>query len=67
MIKVLTMILLFAFVVGCSAIPDNPRLSFGKKCAETEQGQVAYSWLWVYNGDAGLKANKETCENISGD
>jgi|TARA_B100001248_G_scaffold255008_1_gene234193 hypothetical protein len=66
MTKIITAIFLFAFVAGCSVIPDNPRVSFGKKCSEIDEGQVAYSWLWIYNGDAGLNANKEICKDIDG-
>lgn len=56
------------FLAGCSVgskvIPDQPRLSFGKKCADTGEGHVAYSYLWIYGKEEGLKADKETCEKL---
>ena len=50
----------FALLAGCS-LPKEPQVSFGKKCSETQDGQVVYSYVWVYDKSAGLKASKKTC------
>lgn len=50
----------FALLAGCS-LPKEPKVSFGKKCSETQDGQVVYSYVWVYDKSAGLKASKKTC------
>ena len=70
MVKAVMATIMLLFLMGCSAtvtkiIPDNPRVSFGKKCSVTDEGQIAYSWLWIYNKEAGLKADKQTCEKIA--
>ena len=50
-------------LVGCS-IPQNPKLSWGKKC--TVQGnQVVWSHLWIYDKNEGLDATKENCKLIA--
>ena len=49
-------------LVGCS-IPKNPKLSFGKKCID-KQENVVYSYIWLYNKNDGLQADKETCNLI---
>jgi hypothetical protein len=64
MTKTIASIIVLGFLVGCSAIPENPRMSFGKKCSVTEENQVAYSYVWLYNKDSGLEANKETCKKL---
>jgi len=62
--KQLVLLTAVAMLVGCTAIPENPRLSFGKKCSVTEDNQIAYSWVWLYNKEQGLEANKETCKQL---
>jgi len=58
-----TIIIVMALLlVGCS-IPKNPKLSFGKKCVD-KQENVVYSYVWLYNKEDGLQANKETCNLI---
>ena len=44
-------------------LPKNPKLSFGKKCVD-KQENVVYSYVWLYNKEDGLQANKETCNLI---
>ena len=51
-------------LAGCSGHLKEPAVSFGKKCAVTEDGQVNYSYVWLYNKEDGLKANKANCELI---
>jgi|TARA_B100001094_G_scaffold173087_1_gene167381 PBP1b-binding outer membrane lipoprotein LpoB len=64
MTKTIISIIVLAFLVGCSAIPENPRVSFGKKCSTTVENQVAYSYVWLYNKESGLEADKQTCEKL---
>ena len=54
---VLTSIIL----MGCTVA--NPKLSFGKKCVE-KGDRVHYSYLWIYDKNAGLIADEITCELI---
>jgi hypothetical protein len=42
---------------------QNPKLSFGKKCVE-KGDQVHFSYLWIYDKNAGLQADEITCELI---
>ncbi len=42
---------------------QNPKLSFGKKCVE-KGDQVHFSYVWMYDGNAGLVADEITCELI---
>ena len=58
----LLIILMSLILVSCSNI-QNPKLSFGKKCVE-KGDQVHYSYLWIYDKDAGLVADEITCELI---
>ena len=48
-------------IVGCSQIPNNPAIAFGKKCDVTEDGTLISSSVWIYNKDAGLRATEEAC------
>ena len=54
---VLTSIIL----MGCSVA--NPKVSFGKKCVD-KGDMVQYSYVWVYDKNAGLVADEITCELI---
>jgi len=54
---VLTSIIL----MGCTVA--NPKLSFGKKCVE-KGDQVHFSYVWIYDKEAGLQADEITCELI---
>ena len=58
-------IILFLFasiiLVGCSSIPDNPKLSFGKKCEVSQDGTVVTSHIWIYDKTQDLTASKESC------
>ena len=42
---------------------QNPKLSFGKKCVE-KGAQVHFSYVWIYDKEAGLQADEITCELI---
>lgn len=58
--KTILIILISITLIGCSSI-QNPRLSLGKKCLD-KNGDVAYSYVWLYDKDTGLKATKEQCD-----
>jgi uncharacterized protein YcfL len=61
----LTLIVSVLFLlVGCSSIPENPKLSFGKKCEVSKDGTVVTSHIWIYDGSSDLTATKESCNNI---
>lgn len=63
MIKTLSALAILLFVAGCSGVKYNA-VSFGKKCAVSETGEetrVATSYVWFYNKDTGLHANKTDC------
>ena len=56
---------LFAIVFLTSACSvKNPSLAYGKKCM-VEDEQVVYSYVWLFDSKAGLKATKEQCEQIA--
>ncbi len=58
-----TLLIASLLLVGC-AVPKNPTLSWGKKCA-VQGEQVVWSHLWVYDKTKGLDANEENCQLIS--
>tara|TARA_B100000212_G_scaffold236832_1_gene180221 strand:- start:1969 stop:2193 length:225 start_codon:yes stop_codon:yes gene_type:complete len=60
--SIVIIIVVSLLIAGCS-IPKNPKLSFGKKCVD-KQENVVYSYVWLYNKEDGLQANKETCNLI---
>ena len=57
-----TLILASILLVGC-AVPKNPKISWGKKCAVQGQ-QVVWSYAWMYDKETGLDATKENCKII---
>ena len=60
--SIVIIIVVSLLIAGCS-IPKNPKVSFGKKCVD-KQENVVYSYVWLYNKEDGLQANKETCNLI---
>ncbi len=58
---VVGLIAVLFLLVGCSSMPDNPRLSFGKKCEVSKDGTVVTSHVWIYDKTQDLTANKESC------
>jgi hypothetical protein len=56
----LLIILMSLILVSCV---QNPKLSFGKKCVE-KGDQVHFSYVWIYDKNAGLQADEITCELI---
>ena len=60
--SIVIIIVVSLLIAGCS-IPKNPKLSFGKKCVD-KQENVVYSYVWLYNKEDGLQANR--CLRASG-
>ena len=56
--------MLFATVLLTACSVKNPALNFGKKCV-VDGDQVVYSYVWLFDSKAGLKATKEQCEQIA--
>jgi|TARA_Y100000310_G_scaffold339020_1_gene430362 hypothetical protein len=61
--KNIAIMLATLFLVGCANI-ENPKLSWGKKCTMNAH-EVVYSYLWIYDKEQGLDANKENCAFIA--
>lgn len=53
--------LMSLILVSCSVA--NPKLSFGKKCVD-KGDQIHYSYVWIYDKNAGLIADETTCKLI---
>ena len=55
-------------LVGCSQ-PINA-VKFGKRCIamkdknDPEITRVSYSYVWLYNKEAGMDANKKDCDHL---
>ena len=56
--------ILFATVLLTACSVQNPALNLGKKCV-VDGDQVVYSYVWLFDSKAGLKATKEQCEQIA--
>jgi starvation-inducible outer membrane lipoprotein len=65
LILILSITFLFA---GCSIVPKDPRMSFGKKCMVDDQGNMVSSYVWIYSksmqGETSLTATKELCDKL---
>ena len=59
--KILVVILLGLFVSACSI--NEPRLSFCKKCT-LKDDKVVYSYIWLYDKQVGLPADKKACDQM---
>jgi len=64
MLKWIMIPLMAIAIVGCSQIPKEPALAFGKKCEVTENGTVVSSSVWIYSKEDGLKATEEACPKM---
>tara|TARA_B100000927_G_scaffold287498_1_gene280509 strand:+ start:502 stop:696 length:195 start_codon:yes stop_codon:yes gene_type:complete len=62
--KIISIIFLAGLLSACAI--NEPRVSFGKKCVEKDNN-VVYSYVWLYDKEAGLNANEKTCEKIKKD
>jgi|TARA_B110001454_G_C12345286_1_gene277834 hypothetical protein len=59
----ITVILTSILLVSC-AVPNNPKLAWGKKCTVSGE-QVVWSHLWIFDKTKGLEANEENCTLIA--
>jgi len=57
--KLVLIIISSVLLTACSI--SEPRLSFGKKCAEKED-KIVYSYIWLYDKQVGNPADKDTCK-----
>ena len=55
--------ILLILVVGLILTACSKSLSFGKKCV-VKDDKVVYSYVWIYNKESGLNADKEQCNEI---
>ena len=62
--KLLTIIMASMFLTACSI--SEPRLSLGKKCT-LKDDKVVYSYIWLYDKQVGLPADKQACKEIAND
>ena len=60
--KILSLVFATLFLTACSV--KNPALDLGKRCIQ-KGDQIVYSYLWVYDKEAGNKATKEMCDQIA--
>ena len=57
--KNILMILIMGLVLSACSIPKDPRITFGKKCVVKDE-TVAYSYVWIYSKELGLKADTKS-------
>ena len=62
--KLLTIIMASMFLTACSI--SEPRLSIVKKCT-LKDDKVVYSYIWLYDKQVGLPADKQACKEIAND
>tara|TARA_Y100000114_G_scaffold71714_1_gene65689 strand:+ start:2443 stop:2649 length:207 start_codon:yes stop_codon:yes gene_type:complete len=62
--KILLAVITATLLAGCSGHIYPPNMQFGKKCVETTNDTIVYSYVWMHKKGTELKANKETCELI---
>lgn len=60
--KIVLLIATAVLIAGCSVVPKEPRMSFGKKCNVDEEGTKVSSYIWIYGKQGGLSASKEQCQ-----
>ena len=56
-------IIILAFLLVSACGISNPKVSFGKKCVVKED-TVSYSYVWLYDKNAGLPASEKQCEEL---
>jgi len=59
--KILLLLTTAIIISGCSIVPKEPRVSFGKKCTVDENGTTVSSYVWIYGKQGGLSASQEQC------
>jgi len=60
--KIVLLLATAVLIAGCSVVPKDPRMSFGKKCNVDDAGTTVSSYLWIYGKEGGLSASKEQCK-----
>lgn len=53
-----------AILTGCSGHINPPNMQFGKKCVQSNNDTIVYSYVWLHKKDTELKADKATCDLI---
>ena len=61
--KTIATLFLSLFVLTACSV-KNPALDLGNRCMQ-KGDQIVYSYLWVYDKEAGNKATKEMCDQIA--
>ena len=61
--KTIAIFFLSLFVLTACSV-KNPALDLGKRCMQKGY-QIVYSYLCVYDKEAGNKATKEMCDQIA--
>lgn len=66
--KIILLIATAILFAGCSIIPQDPRVSFGKKCLVNDDGNIVSSYVWIYSKTSkdktSLTATKELCDQL---
>ena len=61
--KNILMVFIRGLEVSAWSLPTDPRITFGKKCVVKDE-TVAYSYVWIYSKELGLKADTKSCDQI---
>lgn len=62
--KTIAIVLTGLLLASCSGHIVPPNMQFGKKCVETNEDTIVYSYVWMHKKGTELKADKKTCELI---
>ena len=62
--KIVAILVTGLILAGCSGHINPPSVNVGKKCAESGDGQIVYSYIWMHKKGEELTANKETCDQL---
>ena len=60
--KIVLLLTTAVLIAGCSIVPKDPRMSFGKKCNVDDDGTTVSSYVWIYGKEGGLTASQEQCK-----
>ena len=65
--KTLSLVLMLnmsILIAASSIIPQDPKISFGKKCMVNSDGSMVSSYVWIHS-DSNLTATKELCQELN--